>query len=153
VWRQFPAPLRKLLWSDVLARWCEGMPRELMVLYCVAQLVGRGWETNAASGFYAAVLLVVLNTTSLLLYVPVGHLASKAGAAKQPYIGVTFVFFALFPLAVLLGPALGVWGLIAAFVVSGLREIGEPARKAMVTELAPADCRTQAIGLYWASRS
>jgi len=64
------------------------------------------------------------------------------------------VLFALFPLTVvLLGPRLGLTGLVVAFIVGGLREIGEPARKAMVTELAPAAFRTQAIGVYWASRS
>jgi predicted MFS family arabinose efflux permease len=42
---------------------------------------------------------------------------------------------------------------VLAFVVAGLREFGEPARKAMITELAPAACRTQAIGIYWAARS
>ena len=40
-----------------------------------------------------------------------------------------------------------------AFAVGGLREFGEPARKAMITELAPPECRTQAIGIYWAVRS
>jgi MFS family permease len=98
-----------------------------------------------------------MNATSLLLYVPIGHYASKAGAAKKPFIGVTFVLFALFPVAlVVLGQLPGVWGvagLIVAFVIAGLREIGEPARKAMVTELAPAEFRTQAIGVYWATRS
>ena len=40
-----------------------------------------------------------------------------------------------------------------ALVVAGLREFGEPARKAMITELVPTDCRTQAMGIYWATRS
>ena len=43
--------------------------------------------------------------------------------------------------------------MVLAFVVAGLREFGEPARKAMITELVPADCQTQAIGVYWAARS
>jgi predicted MFS family arabinose efflux permease len=42
---------------------------------------------------------------------------------------------------------------VVAFVVGGLREFGEPARKAMITELVPPAFRTQAIGLYWAARS
>jgi MFS family permease len=41
---------------------------------------------------------------------------------------------------------------VLAFIVGGLREIGEPARKAMITELAPPTFRTQAIGIYWALR-
>jgi MFS family permease len=100
------------------------------------------------------VLLSVMNAASLALYLPVGHWASKAGAAKKPFIGVTFVFFALFPLALAVLGRLGTdWGLVLAFVVGGCREVGEPARKAMITELAPPALRTQAIGVYWAARS
>jgi MFS family permease len=153
--RRFDPQLRRLLLSDVLARWCEGLAREFLILYCLPLLMGlRGLTEKEAAAFYVAVLLSVMNATSLVLYVPIGHLASRAGAAKKPFIGLTFVFFFLFPLTlVLLGPSWGGWGLVLAFVVGGLREIGEPARKAMVTELAPAECRTQAIGVYWSVRS
>jgi MFS family permease len=153
--RQFDPQLRRLLLSDVLARWCDGMPREFIILYCVSILFkSQGWSASVASAFYVSVLLVVMNVTSLLLYLPIGHFASKAGAAKKPFIGLTFIFFALFPLAlVVLGPLESVWGLVIAFVISGLREIGEPARKAMITEMAPSAFRTQAIGVYWATRS
>jgi MFS family permease len=153
--RRFDPQLRRLLVSDILARWCEGLAREFLILFCVLNLVeGQGWTPAEAAAFYVSMLLGVMNVTSLLLYIPVGHLASIEGAAKKPFIGLTFVFFALFPLTlVTLGTAWGVWGLVLAFVIGGLREIGEPARKAMVTELAPPTFRTQAIGVYWAVRS
>jgi hypothetical protein len=155
IFRRFDPQLRRLLVSDILARWCDGMPREFLILYCVSMLVqGGDWTPDAAAAFYVGVLLIVMHVTSLLLYLPIGHWASKEGAAKKPFIGLTFVFFALFPVSlVILGPELGVWGMIVAFILGGLREIGEPARKAMITELAPADFRTQAIGLYWSARS
>jgi MFS family permease len=161
--RRFGPQLRRLLVSDVCVRWCEGMPRELIILYCVPILApllrtSEGQTpaelSAAAVAFYVSVLLAVMNLTSLLLYLPVGHWASKGGAAKKPFIGLTFVFFALYPLVlVTLGSWAGLWGMVLAFVVAGLREFGEPARKAMITELVPADCRTQAIGIYWAARS
>jgi MFS family permease len=153
--RQFDPQLRRLLVSDVLARWCDGMAREFVIIYCLDRLVAaRGWHRNEALTFYTSVLLIVMQVTSLLLYLPIGHLASKAGAAKKPFIGLTFVFFALFPMALaVLGPMEAVWGLVIVFVLAGLREIGEPARKAMITELAPPALRTQAIGVYWATRS
>lgn len=161
--RQFDPNLRRLLVSDICVRWCDAMPRELLILYCVPILAtllrGSATQTpadltSAAVAFYVGVLLMVLNLTSLLLYLPVGHWASRSGAAKKPLIGLTFVFFALFPIAVVtLGDWAGTWGLLLAFVVGGLREFGEPARKAIITELVPADCRTQAIGIYWAARS
>ena len=69
----------------------------------------------------------------------------------QPFIGLTFVFFALFPLS--LGLAPDGYGLILAFVVYGLREIGEPARKALITSLVPEAARAEGIGLYWGVRS
>jgi MFS family permease len=133
------------------------MPREMIILYCVPLLApllraGEGDASATAVAFYVGVLLVVMNVTSLVVYLPVGHWASRAGAAKKPFIGLTFVFFALFPLALAALGGGGIWGFIAAFVISGLREFGEPARKAMITELVPEDCRTQAIGIYWSAR-
>jgi MFS family permease len=153
--RQFDPQLRRLLVSDILARWCEGLAREFVILYCISNLVVfQGWSLVEASAFYVSMLLGVMNVTSLILYLPVGHLASLEGAAKKPFIGLTFIFFALFPLTLAsLGAAWGVWGLVLGFIIGGLREIGEPARKAMVTELAPPAFRTQAIGVYWALRS
>jgi predicted MFS family arabinose efflux permease len=161
--RRFDPQLRRLLISDICVRWCDGMPRELVILYCVPILAARLRSSAAqtpaelsaiAVAFYVGVLLVVMHVTSLVLYLPVGHWASKGGAAKNPFIGLTFIFFALYPLAlVTLGDTVGVWGLVLAFVVGGLREFGEPARKARITELVPPDCRTQAMGIYWAARS
>ena len=162
--RRFDPQLRRLLMSEICVRWCDAMPRELIILYCVPILarvlrspakIQTDAELSAiAVAFYVGVLLVVMNVTSLLLYLPVGHWASKGGAAaKKPFIGLTFVFFALFPaVLVLAGGRWGIWGPILAFVVSGMREFGEPARKAIITELVPPECRTQAIGVYWAAR-
>ena len=161
--RRLDPQLRRLLVSEICVRWCDSMPRELIILYCVPLLApllrSSATQTPAelsagAIAFYVGVLLVVMNVTSLLLYFPVGHWASKRGAERKPFIGLTFVFFALFPLALAaLGGKAGVWGFVLAFVISGLREFGEPARKAMITELVPADCRTQAIGIYWSARA
>ncbi len=153
--RDFPTPLKRLLVSDILARWCEGLPRDLFVLMALgsALLPGNAGVCRV-SGFEFGALKAEEAAVALLLYLPMGFAASKSGYAKKPFIGVTFLFFAAFPLAfVLLGPALGLAGFAAAYLVAGLREIGEPARKAMITELVPADLRTRAIGLYWSVRS
>ncbi len=55
------------------------------------------------------------------------------------------------PLAVILSHSFA--GLIAAFTVGGLRELGEPARKALILHMAPAELRARAIGLYYFLRS
>lgn len=159
--RAFPADLKRLLAADVAARWAEGLARELIIIYTVPLLAaGLVADTaldqrlNAGTALYQSVLLNVQAITNIVLYIIIGPLASRAGLAKKPYIGLTFLFFALFPISIsILGPSLGFAGLILAFVVGGMREIGEPARKAMIADLVPEDVRTQAVGLYWSARS
>ena len=43
--------------------------------------------------------------------------------------------------------------LALAFVVGGLREIGEPARKAMIVDFAQENMRARSVGLYYLVRS
>ena len=43
--------------------------------------------------------------------------------------------------------------LIGAFIVGGLREVGEPARKAMIVDLVRPSLRARSIGLYYLVRS
>lgn len=149
--RQFPADLKRLLAADIFARWAEGLAGPFIILYCVP-ILSENLATGAA--LYQSLLLNIQAAVNILLYVIIGPLASREGLAKKPYIGLTFVFFALFPISLAaLGPTLGTIGLALAFVVGGLREIGEPARKAMIADLVPPDVRTQAIGLYWSVRS
>jgi MFS family permease len=149
--RQFPADLRRLLAADILARWAEGLAGPFIILYCVPILSA---DLAKGAALYQSLLLNIQAAVNILLYLIIGPLASREGLAKRPYIGLTFIFFALFPLSLAaLGPAFGVIGLALAFVVGGLREIGEPARKAMIADLVPAELKTQAIGLYWSVRS
>jgi predicted MFS family arabinose efflux permease len=98
---------------------------------------------------YVGILFAVQHVTALVTYLPIGRMTSAVGL--QPFIGLTFVFFALFPLTLAIVPD-GL-GLIVAFVVYGLREIGEPARKALITSLMVEEVRAEGIGLYWGLRS
>jgi MFS family permease len=154
--RRFDPELRKLLAADVLARLAEGLPRELFILYAVASPASaalRGFGRFGVSPLTFGSLLAVQAVTSLLTYLPIGYAASRPGAEKKPFIALTFIFFATFPLAFYTLGGLGRWGLIVAYVIAGLREIGEPARKAMITELLPPEARTAATGLYWSVRT
>lgn len=149
--RRLDPQLRRLLAADIAARWAEGLAGPFIILFCVPILSP---DPARGTALFASVLLSIQAVTNVVLYVGIGPLASRAGFAKKPYIGLTFVFFALFPVAVLvLGRLWGAAGLMLAFVVGGLREIGEPARKAMIADLVPTDARTQATGLYWSARS
>ena len=138
---QFPPALRRLLLAEVFTRWCDWLVREFVVLY----LLGTRGVDVATVGL----LFALQNVVALLTYLPVGRMTATVGL--QPFIGLTFVFFALFPLSLAVAP--DGWGLAAAFVVYGLREIGEPARKALITSLVPRDVRAQGVGLYWGIRS
>ncbi len=149
--RHFHPQLKRLLAADIFARWAEGLAGPLIILYCVPILSG---DYAKGTALYQSALLNIQAVTNVVLYIVIGPLASRAGLAKKPYIGLTFLFFALFPVSlIVLGHTMGVAGLALAFIIGGLREIGEPARKAMVADLVPADMRTQAIGLYWSVRS
>jgi MFS family permease len=141
VWAAFPAPLRWLLASDVFVRTCEGMVDVFLVLYAV-NVVGVG-----APQF--GVLVAVQALTAILVYVPAARIAERTG--KKPFVIATFVAFGLFPLAVVSARSFA-W-LVLAFVVGGLREVGEPARKALIVDLAVPSMRARVVGLYYLCRS
>lgn len=147
--RRFDPQLKRLLVADALARVAEGMPRELLVLWLVA-LPALG--DPAAGSLRYGQLLALQSLVALLTYVPIGLLAARGGSRK-PLVAASFLCFALFPpLTWWLGSAFGLAGLVAAFLVGGLRELGEPARKAVITELVPSDAPTRAVGVYWGVR-
>jgi hypothetical protein len=70
---------------------------------------------------------------------------------REPFIIATFICFALFPVAVVLSS--GFASLVGAFITGGLREIGEPSRKAMIVAFAEPHLRARSVGLYYLVRS
>ncbi len=141
VWRSFHAALKRLLISDVIIRMCEGMTGVLTILYVTSV---QGFST-ARYGTLIGIQMIV----SILVYIPAGKIADRIG--RKPFVIVTFVSFALFPLAVVLASNFA-W-LVVAFIIGGLREIGEPSRKAMIVDFARADLRARSVGLYYLVRS
>lgn len=141
VWRSLPLPLRRLLLSDIFVRTCEGMVDVFLVLYAV-NVVG-----ITAPQFGA--LVAVQTVTAILSYFPAARLAGRTG--RKPFVILTFVAFALFPLAVVHARSLATLAL--AFVVGGLREMGEPARKALIVDFARPSLRARSVGLYYLVRS
>ena len=129
VWRSLPPPLRWLLASDIFIRACEGLVDVFIVLY-VTNVIGL-----SAPQFGA--LIAVQAATSIVSYLPVAVVADRLG--RKPFVIATFVAFAAFPVAVVL--AHDFVTLLVAFVVGGLREIGEPARKAMIVDLVSPPVR------------
>jgi MFS family permease len=141
VWRSLPGPLRRLLISDVFVRTCEGLVDVFLVLFAT-NIVG---VSVTAFGTLIAVQMI----TSILVYIPAARIADRIG--RKPFVIATFVAFALFPVAVVVSRSFA--ALVLAFVIGGLREIGEPARKALIVDLATPHLRARSVGLYYLVRS
>jgi len=141
VWRSLPDPLRRLLVSDTFIRTCEGMVDVFLVLYAL-NVVG-------ISAPQFGVLVAVQMVTAIVCYLPAAHFADRLG--RKPFVIATFVAFSLFPIAVVTAHSFRT--LVPAFVVGGLRELGEPARKALIVDLVRPEVRARGIGLYYLIRS
>ena len=141
VWKSFHGRLKRLLISDIFIRTCEGMTDVLVILYVT--------DVLHVSVARFGTLLAILFTTTLLIYLPASKAADRIG--RRPFIIATFCAFALYPLAVV--SARDFIGLVIAFIIGGLREIGEPARKAMIVDFAEPKLRARSVGLYYLLRS
>ena len=133
--------LKRLLVADILARFAEGIPKAFIVLY-VLNIAGASTE-----GF--GLLTSLSMAVSVAVYIPIAKLAD-ASRNKNQYVTLTFIFFALFPLVLALSRSVPMLAL--AFIVMGLREIAEPARKAMIVDLSRAHCAGRDVGTYYSLR-
>lgn len=140
VLRSFTPALRELLISDILIRFCERIPYAFVVLWAMDH--GR---LNAQQFSW---LIAIEMITAMLCYVPVAHLADKYG--RRPFVLITFTFFTLFPVTLLWASNFA--SLAAAFAVRGLKEFGEPARKALIIGEARPDIRARTYGAYYLIR-
>ena len=141
VWQSFHSALKRLLISDAIIRTCEGMTGVFAILYVTNVL-------HFSVARYGT-LVAIQMTTSILIYIPAGKIADRVG--RKPFVIATFFSFALFPLAVVFASNFAL--LVVAFIIGGLREIGEPARKAMIVDFARDNLRARSVGLYYLIRS
>jgi len=138
--RELNPTLRRLLLSDILVRFCERIPYAWVVIYCMNSIHINATEFGLLTGIEMA--------TAIACFIPMAHFSDKHG--REPFIVFTFIFFTLFPISLLYIPR-NSW-LILAFVVRGLKEFGEPARKALIIGLSPEPNRAQTIGTYYLIR-
>jgi len=135
--------LKRFLLADCLVRFGNRMFMAFTVLY-VMNVMGR-----EAGQFGLLQGLLVL--TSVTMYIPAAKLSDRGGIrGRRPFVAATFLFFALFPLALVWAPS-AAW-LILAFIIGGLREFGEPARKALIIDMIPSSRRGQQMGTYYMLR-
>lgn len=141
VWNSFHSTLKRLLVSDIAIRTCEGIADIFVVLY-VTNI------TRITIPQYG-ILVAMQLATAILAYIPSAKMADRLG--RKPFVIATFLFFASFPVAIILAPDFR-W-LVCAFIIGGLREIGEPSRKAMIVDFAQHKLRARSVGLYYLVRS
>jgi len=132
--------LRSLLVSDILIRFAEQIPYAFVVVWAV--------NNNGITPFQFGILTTIEMVTAMLVYIPVAYLADKYG--KKRFILLTFVFFTLFPLALVFSRTFLTLSL--AFVLRGLKEFGEPTRKALIMDLAPEHAKAGTFGTYYLIR-
>lgn len=132
--------LRTLLASDILVRFAEHIPYAYVVIWCL--------ENVGVSGVEFGLLTTVEMVTAALIYVPVAYLADRS--TKKPFVVITFGFFTLFPLTLLFSDSFAL--LVVAFAIRGLKEFGEPTRKALIMDLAPEGEKAAMFGAYYLAR-
>ena len=141
VWRRMAPRLKRLLAADCLVRIGEGIATTFIVLYVTGPL--------ALSAAQFGVLYAIQQSVSIALYLPMGKLGDLAG--RRPLVAATFVCFAAFPLAVRISH--GFPALALAFVIGGMKEMGEPARKSLIVDLSDAAHRGRSVGVYYTVRN
>jgi len=132
--------LRHLLVSDILVRFAEQIPYAFVVIWVV--------NNNGLTALQFGLLTTIEMVTAMLVYIPVAYMADAYG--KKPFVVMTFGFFTLFPLILWYShtfPALAI-----AFVIRGLKEFGEPTRKALIMDLAPEQAKAGVFGAYYLIR-
>ncbi len=144
LWREMSGDLRQLLVADILVRFCEQIPYAFVVIWAVGTATAPGPVTALQFGILRSIEMA----TAILIYIPVAYLADRG--QKKPFVVATFVFFSLFPVLLLFSRSFGM--LAIAFVLRGLKEFGEPTRKALIMDLAPEGRKARMFGLYYLVR-
>jgi len=142
-WRsllEFNAPMRRLLFSDVLVRFCERIPYAWVVIFAMDYI--------GVSAKQIGVLTTVEMLAATLCIIPTSHFADRRG--REPFVIATFAMFTLFPIALLLSRSFS--ALLVAFMIRGLKEFGDTSRKALIIGYCEPMRRGQMIGAYYLVR-
>jgi MFS family permease len=138
--RLISPPLRNLLFSDILIRFAEQIPYAFVVIWVV--------DVNRFTTLQFGWLTTIEMVMAMLVYVPVAYLADRS--TKKPFVLITFCFFTAFPIVLLYSRTFPM--LVLAFAIRGLKEFGEPTRKALIMDLAPKDAKALTFGAYYLVR-
>ena len=136
----FNKPLRRLLLSDILVRFCERIPYAWAVIFAMDYI---GMNAKAVG-----ILTAVEMLAATLCIIPTSYFADKF--KREPFIIATFIMFTLFPLSLLVSRSFPM--LVLAFAIRGLKEFGDTARKALIIGYCEPERRGQMVGAYYLVR-
>src|SRR5882762_3174860 len=138
--REFNSPMRRLLLSDILIRFCERIPYAWVVIFAMDYI--------GASAKQIGVLTTVEMLAATLCIVPASHYADRY--RREPFVIVTFIMFTLFPISLLMSRSFS--ALVIAFTIRGFKEFGDTSRKALIIGYSEPERRGQMIGAYYLVR-
>jgi len=138
--RQFNSPMRRLLLSDILIRFCERVPYAWVVIFAMDYI--------GVSGQQVGILSAIEMLAATLCIIPASHYADRHG--REPFVLVTFIMFTLFPLSLLVSRSFS--ALVIAFIIRGFKEFGDTSRKALIIGYSESQRRGQMIGAYYLVR-
>jgi len=143
--REFNSPMRRLLLSDILIRFCERIPYAWVVIFAMDYI--------GVSAKQVGVLTAVEMLAATLCIIPASHYADRCG--REPFVIVTFIMFTLFPMSLLITrafPSYSLALLVVAFIIRGLKEFGDTSRKALIIGYCDAARCGQMVGAYYLVR-
>ncbi len=138
--REFNSPMRRLLLSDILIRFCERIPYAWVVIFAMDYI--------GVSAKQVGVLTTVEMLAATLCIIPASHYADRYG--REPFVIVTFIMFTLFPISLLMSRSFS--ALVIAFMIRGFKEFGDTSRKALIIGYSESERRGQMIGAYYLVR-
>ena len=138
--RAFNPPMRSLLLSDILVRFCERIPFAWVVIFAMDYI--------GMSGKQVGLLTAVEMLAATLCIIPTSYFADKS--RREPFVVATFIMFTLFPVALLVSRSFSM--LLVAFVIRGLKEFGDTSRKAIIIGYCEPRRRGQMVGAYYLVR-
>ena len=142
-WRslhEFNAPMRRLLLSDILVRFCERIPYAWVVIFAMDYI--------GVSGRQVGILTTVEMLAATLCIIPASHFADRHG--REPFVIVTFIMFTLFPISLLVSRSFS--ALVIAFMIRGFKEFGDTSRKALIIGYCEPQRCGQMVGAYYLVR-
>ena len=138
--REFNSPMRRLLLSDILIRFCERIPYAWVVIFAMDYI--------GVNGRQVGILTTTEMLAATLCILPASHFADRRG--REPFVIVTFMMFTLFPISLLMSRSFS--ALVIAFMIRGFKEFGDTSRKALIIGYSDSYRRGQMVGAYYLVR-